>query len=189
MNEALATSQLATNQAPPLVNAGAVVGGTAIGLGLAVIAGTLWTSEAFTGTHRIFYDHLAWWFGGTLIGAAVIGSLVAAVLSTARGPVAGFVNGLATASALIAIGGAVALAVVANNGGTSSLVVNQTAIGVELVRPYAAFWSAVAAIAAGGIGGVAGGLMPRPMFAPRIGPSPAARRLQRVPVDTRSRVA
>jgi hypothetical protein len=54
MNEALATSQLDTNQAPPLVNAGAVVGGTAIGLGLAVIAGTLWTSEAFTGTHRIF---------------------------------------------------------------------------------------------------------------------------------------
>src|SRR3981081_4297393 len=82
--------------------------------------------------------------------------------------------------------GAVALAVVANNGGTSSLVVNQSAIGVELVRSYAAFWSAVAAIAAGGIGGVAGGVMPRPMFAPRIGPSSAARRLQRVPVDTRS---
>jgi hypothetical protein len=188
MNEAVATSQLETNQAPPLVNAGAVVGGTAIGLGFAVIAATLWTAEAFTGAHRIFYDHLAWWFGGTLIGAAFIGSLIAAVLSTARGPVAGLVNGLAASGALIAIGGAVALAVVANNGGTSSLVVNQTAIGVELVRPYAAFWSTVAAIAAGGIGGVAGGLMPRPLLA-QIGPSPAARRLQRAPVDNRSRVA
>ncbi|MDQ1535328.1 MAG: hypothetical protein QOF28_3089 [Actinomycetota bacterium] len=181
MNEALATSQLDTNQAPPLVNAGAVVGGTAIGLGLAAIAATLWTAEAFAGAHRIFYDPLAWWFGGTLIGAAFIGSLIAAVLSTARGPVAGLVNGLAAAGAFIAIGGAVALAVVANNGGTSSLVVNQTAIGVELVRPYAAFWSTVAAIAAGG-------LMPRPLLA-QIGPFPAARRLQRVPVDNRSRVA
>ena len=112
MNEALATSQLETDQPAPLVNAGAVVGGTAIGLGLAVIAGTPWTSEAFTGSHRIFYNHLAWWFGGSLIGAAFIGSLIAAVLSTARESVAGLVNGLATASALIAIGGAVALAVV-----------------------------------------------------------------------------
>lgn len=111
MNEAVATSQLETNQAPPLVNAGAVVGGSAIGLGLAVIAGTLWTGEALTGAHRIFYDHLAWWFGGTLIGAAFIGSLIAA-----------------------------------------------------------------------------GGLMPRPLLA-QIGPSLAARRLQRAPVDNRSRVA
>ena len=189
MNEAVATSQLETNQAPPLVDPGAVVGGTAIGLGLAVIAGNLWTGEAFTGAHRIFYNHLAWWFGGTLIGVAFIGSLIAAVMSTARGPVAGLVNGLATSGALIAIGGALALAVVAHNGGTSSLVANQTAIGVEFVRPYAAFWSAVAAIAAGGIGGVAGGVIPRPILTPQIGPSRAARRLQRVPVDTRSRVA
>jgi hypothetical protein len=165
------------------------VGGTAIGLGLAVSIGALWTAEAFTGAHRIFYNHLAWWFGGTLIGAAFIGALIAAVLSTARGPVTGLVNGLATSGALIAIGGAVALAVVANNGGTSSVVVNQTAIGVELVRPYTAFWSAVIAIVGGGIGGVSGGLMPRPMFAPLTGPSPAARRLPRVPADNRSRVA
>jgi hypothetical protein len=98
------------------------------------------------------------------------------------------VNGFATSGALIAIGGAVALAVVANNGGTAALVVNRTPIGVELVRPYAAFWSTVAAIAAGGVVGVAGGVMPRPILA-RIGPSPTARRLQRVPADTRSRVA
>jgi hypothetical protein len=88
MNEALATSQLETSQAQPLLNAGADVGGTSIGLGLAVIAGTLWASEAFAGTHRIFYNHLAWWFGGTLIGAAFTGSLVAAVLRIGPSPAA-----------------------------------------------------------------------------------------------------
>jgi hypothetical protein len=161
MNEASATFDVDTGQSARLVHTGAVVSGTAIGLGVAVVAGALWSAEAFTNTHSVFYNHLTWWFGGTLMGAAFIGALVAAAVSASRGPAAGLMNGLATSGALTAIGGLIALAALATAGSTASLIVNGTTISVDLFRPFVAFWSGLIALVAGGVAGVAGGMIPR----------------------------
>jgi hypothetical protein len=53
------------------------------------------------------------------------------------------------------------LVAVATGATTTTLTVNGSPVGVELVRPYVIFWSALGSLAAAGLGGVGGGLVPR----------------------------
>jgi hypothetical protein len=132
-----------------------------IGAAVALVAGSLWAAAAFSSHNGAFYNHLAWWFGGTLIGIAFIGALTAGGLSNTRSAGAGVVNGLTT-WAVIAVATAIVVAIAAIAHGTTATVsLKNSAVNVELVRPYVAFWSAVAGLGAAAIGGLAGGLIPR----------------------------
>ena len=135
--------------------------GTLIGGSVAVLAGTLWAAAAFSSHNSAFYDHLAWWYGGTLIGVGVVSALIAGILSTTRGTSAGVANGLSS-WAIITLAAAAVVAVTAvAHGTTSTLTANGTRITVDLVRPYVAFWTAAFSLAAASLGGAGGGLLPR----------------------------
>ena len=54
-----------------------MTGRAVIGSAVALVAGSLWAAAAFSSHNGAFYNHLAWWFGGTMIGAAFLGSVVA----------------------------------------------------------------------------------------------------------------
>jgi hypothetical protein len=145
----------------PLTSWAAASTGAVIGAAVALVAGSLWAAAAFSSHNGAFYNHLAWWFGGTLIGIAFIGALTAGGLSNTRSAGAGVVNGLTT-WAVIAVATAIVVAIAAIAHGTTATVsLKNSAVNVELVRPYVAFWSAVAGLGAAAIGGLAGGLIPR----------------------------
>src|ERR1700738_3709600 len=131
-------------------------GGSAVPL----VAGSLWAAAAFSSHNGTFYNNLAWWFGGTLIGVALLGAVLAGAVSGTRGPTAGIVNGLSSWS-LIALTTAAVVSITAiAHGTTSTLSLPNGAINVDLVTPYVAFWSAAAGVGAAAIGGLAGGLIP-----------------------------
>src|ERR1700694_1156803 len=141
----------------PLVHGAAVSSGAVIGSAVALVAGSLWAAAAFSSHNGAFYNHLAWWFGGTLIGVALLGAVIAGGVSSTRGATAGIVNGLSSWS-LIALTTAAVVSVAAiAHGTTSTLSLQNGAINVDLVTPYVAFWSALAGLGAAAIGGVGGG--------------------------------
>jgi hypothetical protein len=155
------TLQPSGTRSIPLTSWAAASSGAVIGAALALIAGSLWAAAAFSSHNSAFYNHLAWWLGGTMIGIAFIGAVIAGGLSNTRGASAGIVNGLTT-WALVSLATAIVVAIAAIAHGTTATVsLKSSVINVELVRPYIAFWSAVAGLAAAAIGGLAGGLIPR----------------------------
>jgi hypothetical protein len=163
------SNQPSESRSIPLIHWAAVSSGALIGAAVALVAGSLWAAAAFSSHNGAFYNHLAWWFGGTLIGAVVIGALIAGALSSTRGVTAGIVNGLSS-WALIALAAAAIVAVTAiANGTTSTISLRNASVNVDLIRPYVAFWSAVAGLGAAAIGGVAGGLLPRRRIANSAG--------------------
>src|SRR4029077_7480432 len=81
---------------PQLVGWGAVFSGAVIGLGLAVLAGSLWVALAFGSHQAAFYNPLAWWLAGAAIGATLMAALIAGAVSGTRGPLAGLATGLTT---------------------------------------------------------------------------------------------
>jgi hypothetical protein len=149
----------------------AVSSGAVLGVGLALVAGSLWTAAAFSSHTSAFANHLAWWLGATLIGATFLAAIAASGLSSARGPVAGAANGLTTWGLMIVAAIAVTLVAVAANATTATVTVHGSPVGIDLLRPYVVFWSGLAALAAGGIGGVAGGLIPRRVSSATAAPS------------------
>jgi hypothetical protein len=145
----------------PLVDWPAASSGAAIGAAVALVAGSLWAAAAFSSQNDTFYNHLAWWFGGTMIGVALLGAVIAGAVPSTRGATAGIVNGLSSWS-LVALATAAVVAITAiAHGTTSTLSLPNGAINVDLVFPYVAFWSAAAGLGAAAIGGFAGGLIPR----------------------------
>jgi hypothetical protein len=150
-----------SGNAARVINWAAISSGALIALGISLVADALWSAAAFSSHNGAFYNHLAWWYGATLIAATLIGAASSSALSVARGPVAGAANGLTTwALVLLATGGVAAVVAVAN-GTTSALTVGGSTLQVSLGRPYVAFWASLLALAAGFIGGTAGGLLPR----------------------------
>jgi hypothetical protein len=162
MKTSTSTSNLSIdNQDTSLVHWAGVSSGAVIGAGLALVAGALWFAAAFSSHNGAFYNHLAWWFGGTLIGASLIGAVIAGGLSRSRGPIAGVVNGLTSWGIIAIVAGALAVLVAVTNGTTTPLTVHGSVVNVEFVRPYVAFWSSVAGLGAAGVGGFLGGMIPR----------------------------
>jgi hypothetical protein len=145
----------------PVVHWAAISSGTVIGLGLSLVADALWSAAAFSSHNGAFYHHLAWWYGGTLIAAALLGALSGAALSSTRGPIAGLANGLTTWGLVVLGTGTVAVVIALANGNTSPLTIQGSTMTVNLLRPYVAFWASALALGAAGIGGAAGGLLPR----------------------------
>ena len=145
----------------PLIDWPAASSGAVIGSAVALVAGSLWAAAAFSSHNGTFYNNLAWWFGGTMIGVALLGAVIAGAVSSTRGATAGIVNGVSSWS-LIALTTAAVVSITAiAHGTTSTLSLPNGAINVDLVTPYVAFWSAVAGLGAAAIGGFAGGLIPR----------------------------
>jgi hypothetical protein len=149
------------HSASHLLEWGAISSGALVGLALSLVAGALWTAAAFSSHDSAFYGHLAWWYGGTLIGAVLIGATGGAALSTVRGAAAGAANGLTIGAFALVATGAVGIVVAIANGTTATLAIGGSTLHVGLVRPYVAFWASLGALAAGAIGGTAGGLVPR----------------------------
>jgi hypothetical protein len=149
------------HSASPLVDWGAISSGALIGLALSLVAGALWTAAAFSSHNSAFYDDLAWWYGGTLVGGVLIGAAGAGALSTTRGAVAGAANGLTVGAFTLVATGAVGIVVAIANGTTATVASGALTLHVALVRPYVVFWASLVALAAGALGGAAGGLAPR----------------------------
>jgi len=150
------------SDADPVVHARAVGAGSVIGIGLAATVGLLWTAFAFSTHDAWAYQHLAWWLGGTLIGASLIAGLATGALSSARGAVAGAFNGATTAGVMVVAAGGLALLALAVNGNLDqSLLVHGHHVTVEFLRPYVAFWAAAGTMVGGLAAGVGGGLLPR----------------------------
>ncbi len=165
---------------PSVVRWGAVFSGTVIGLGLSLLAGTLWAAFAFGSHDAAFYNHLAWWFAGTAIGGMFVAALLAGLVSGTRGAASGLANGL-TAWGLVviaAIGGG--LPGLAAYGTSRPITVNGIRVAVTTVRPWPTFWALLIGLGAAVIGGVLGGMMRRkPMVPAEVPVVPAA------PVDVR----
>ena len=149
------------NSAAPVIHWAAISSGALIGLGLSLVADALWSAAAFSSHNGAFYNHLAWWYGGTLIATTLIGAAGSGALSAARGTVAGAANGLTTWALVLFATAGVAVIVAVANGTTSALTIGRSTLQVSLGRPYVAFWASLLALAAGFIGGAAGGLLPR----------------------------
>jgi hypothetical protein len=185
MKSALSTSnQSIDGEGTPVVHWAAISSGVVIGSGLALVAGALWTAAAFSSHNGAFYNHLTWWFGGTVAGASLVGALVASGISRSRGPVAGVVNGLTTWGIIALLAGTLALVAAVTNGTSSSLAVHGSVVKVEFLRPYVAFWSSVFSFGAAGIGGFLGGMIPRRRIATGTPELTLARPNGRQPVAT-----
>jgi hypothetical protein len=149
------------DSASPLINWAAISSGALVGLAVAVVADALWTAAAFSSHNSAFYNHLAWWYGGTLIGAVLLGAAAGAAMSTTRGVLSGAANGLTVGAFILLVTGAVGVVVAVSKGATATLAVGGSTVHVGLARPYVAFWASLFALAAGAIGGTAGGVVPR----------------------------
>jgi hypothetical protein len=180
------SNQSIDRQSTPIVHWAAVSSGAVIGSALALVAGSLWIAAAFSSQNGAFYNHLAWWFGGTLIGASLIGSLVASGVSRSRGPVVGVANGLTSWGVIALVAGSLAFVAAVTNTTSSSLTVHGSVVNVEFLRPYVAFWSSVAGLGAAGVGGFLGGMIPRRRTATGTGEVTVARPNGLQPVATPS---
>jgi hypothetical protein len=148
--------------AEPITHWPSVAAATAIGLGGAACVGLLWTAVAFSSHDNWAYSHLAWWLGGTVIGAAAIAGIIAGGLSRSRGLAAGTINGLTAGTIVAAVAGGIALlGLVINGSFNEPLVWGNHRYLVEFLRPYVAFWTVAGSLALGAVGGAAGGLLPR----------------------------
>ncbi len=143
---------------PPLVRWSAVFSGTVIGLGLALLAGSLWVALAFSSHQSLFYDHLAWWLAGTAIGATFLAAMIAARVSGVGGPAGGLANGLTAWGLIVLATAAGGIPGLVAFGVTRPITVNGVRIAVTTVRPWSTFLALLIGFAAAAIGGMAGGL-------------------------------
>jgi hypothetical protein len=155
------TNQPTEAHSTPLIEWSAASSGAMIGSAVALVAGSLWAAAAFSSQNGTFYNNLAWWFGGTMIGVGFLGAVIAGAVSSTRGATAGIVNGLSSWSLIVLTTAAVVSITAIAHGTTSRLSLQNGAINVNLVTPYVAFWSVLASLGAAAIGGFAGGLIPR----------------------------
>jgi hypothetical protein len=148
-------------RAQPLVHWAAASSAAVITATVALITGALWASAAFSSHNSGFYNHLDWWLGGTLIGAAFVAGVLAGGIASPRGIASGAINGL-TSWAIIALAVAAVILVAAAAGATTATLSLKTGnVAVGLVRPYVVFWASVIGTGAAALGGVGGGLLPR----------------------------
>ena len=153
--------QESEQRAEPLVHWAAVTSAAAISATVALIVGALWTAAAFSSHNSGFYNHLDWWFGGTLIGAAFVAGALAGGIASPRGVAAGVVNGL-TSWALIALAvAAVIVVAVAAGAANATLSLRGGNVTGGLSQTYGVFWASVIGTGAAALGGVGGGLIPR----------------------------
>jgi hypothetical protein len=148
-------------RAQPLVHWGAATSAAAIAATTALIVGSLWVAAAFGSHNAGFYNHLDWWLGGTLIGAAFVSSLLAGAIATPRGLAPGVVNGLTSWAIIALVLGAVILVAVATGGTTTTLNLKSGPVAIGIIRPYPVFWAAAIGTLVAAAGGLAGGLLPR----------------------------
>ena len=146
---------------PPLVRWSAVFSGAVIALAFTLLSGSLWVALAFGSHYSAFYNHLAWWFGGTAIATMFIAALIAGGVSPTRGTTAGLANGLTTWGVVVLGGLAAGIPGLLAYGSTRPVVVNGIRVAVTTVRPWTTFWSLVIGLGAAVVGGTIGGMLPR----------------------------
>jgi hypothetical protein len=149
-------------ESAPLVRWGAVFSGTVTGVALAVLLGTLWAALAFASHRSLFYQHLAWWFAGTAIGATFVAGLLAGLVSATRGRLSGLANGLTTWALIVIATVAGGVPGLVAYGSTRPIVINGIRVAVTTVRPWTTFWALLSGLGAALLGGVIGGMMRQP---------------------------
>jgi hypothetical protein len=149
-------------ESPPLVRWGAVFSGTVTGVALTVLLGTLWAALAFASHRSLFYQHLAWWFAGTAIGATFIAGLIAGLVSATRGRLSGLANGLTTWALIVIATVAGGVPGLVAYGSTRPIVINGIRVAVTTVRPWTTFWALLSGLGAALLGGLIGGVMRQP---------------------------
>src|SRR5580700_9376790 len=145
--------------ASPLVRWGAVFSGAVVALALTLLAGTLWVALAFGSHDAVFFNHLAWWFGGTAIAGMFIAALIAAGVSGARGRAAGLANGVTTWGVVVLGGLAAGIPGLLAYGSTRPVIVNGIRVAVTTVRPWTTFWSLLIGLGVAVLGGLLGGTL------------------------------
>src|SRR6516225_1957330 len=169
-------------ESPPLVRWGAVFSGTVIAVALTILLGSLWAALAFASHRSLFYNHLAWWFAGTAIGAMFVAGLVAGLVSATRGPVSGLANGLTTWALVVIATVAGGVPGLVAYGSTRPVIINGIRVAVTTVRPWPTFWALLSGLGAALLGGVFGGTMRRPATEPTEEQTVDVRDQQPVPV-------
>jgi hypothetical protein len=125
-----------------------------IGSAIALVAGSLWAAAAFSYHNSAFYNHVAWWFGATMIGVALVGALIAGGLSYPGRHRRNRERPQQLGPHRLAPAAVVSVTAIAH-GTTSTLSLHNGAIKVDLAT-HVAFWSAMAGMGAAAIGGLAG---------------------------------
>lgn len=144
-------------RAQDLVRWGPIVAGVVVGLGVFGLFDALWFAIAAGGGNGWVTGNLAWFVGGTGIGALLVSGFVAGLMSGARGAGAGTANGvtawglLVVLSALGGIPGALGLSSALDLG----LTIRQTL--------WTLFWSLLIGLASAALGGLIGGVLRRPV--------------------------
>lgn len=155
--------------APSLIRWGAVFGGAVVGLSLLILLTTLCFALAYGSGVEQIENNLPWYLAGAAVLCMFIGGMVAGGLSGVPGAGPGFFNGLCVwAMALLA-----SLVVgVPSLIGAAGLDFNlaQTPSASDLAAQGDGLWAGFISLLVGavtaGIGGMIGGALTRPAFAP-----------------------
>jgi MFS family permease len=147
-----------------LVRWSAVFAGGVLAIGLAELGTMLWHALAFSSGYPHFVDNLAWWDAGTSILVLFLGGLLAGWLSSRHSWTVALLHGVIVWAILVA--GTVVFGV---GSALPLLTLSDAGRAVAEARP-GSLWPTFVAFAIGlasaGVGGIVGGLLPRPAASP-----------------------
>jgi len=155
------TETTAAFASPPLVQWRSVFGAGVIGLALMALVTVLWLALAYGSDMEQVSANLRWYIGGTAIGSMFVAGALAGWLSGVHGAAPGMFNGLTVWGLVLIIGLAVGVPSMMNLIGTGTTDGSTVRFGEEAAWPV--FWSLLIGFGAAAIGGMIGGLIPKPM--------------------------
>lgn len=155
--------------APSLIRWGAVFGGAVVGLSLLILLTTMWFALAYGNGMEQVETSLPWFVAGSAVLCMFIGGMVAGWLSGVPGAGPGFFNGLAVWSMVLLASLAVGIPSLSGAMGLQldlSTAPNAQDIAAQGDSLWAGFLSLLVGALTAGIGGMIGGAMTHPAFAP-----------------------
>jgi hypothetical protein len=155
--------------APSLIRWGAVFGGAVVGLSLLILLSTLWFALAYGNGMEQIETNLAWYVAGSAVLCMFIGGLVAGWLSGVPGAGPGFFNGLTVWSMILLASLAIGVPSLSGAMGLQfdlSQAPNAEDLAAQGDGMWAGFVSLLVGALTAGIGGMIGGAITRPAFAP-----------------------
>lgn len=155
--------------APSLIRWGAVFGGTVVGLSLLMLLTTLMFALAYGNGMEAVESNLPWFIAGTAALCMFIGGMVAGWLSGVPGAGPGFFNGLSVWALILLAALAVGVPSLVGAAGIDISLASTPDAG-ELAAQGDELWAGFISLLVGAltaaIGGMIGGAMTHPAFAP-----------------------
>ncbi|HWH31903.1 MAG TPA: TIGR04086 family membrane protein [Egibacteraceae bacterium] len=155
--------------APSLIRWGAVFGGTVVGLSLLMLLTTLLFALAFGSGMETIEANLPWYIAGAAVLCMFIGGMVAGWLSGVPGAGPGFFNGLSVWALILLAALIVGVPSLVGAAGIDISLAdtpNTDQIAAQGDGLWAGFFSLLAGALTAAIGGMIGGVITRPAFAP-----------------------